>query len=343
MYVGDVNGQQCYISQFAPNASVCITGISGSGKTVRMQKIELDCVQNGATVIVFDLNQTHTESQIFAPIYEPYNLCVNRIEALKDGINLSFLTPMRGAQGEEESFVSLVNSAVNALTAGQNMGLQQVGVLRNAVMNAVKNRPHFQTDVEAIAYFLLQDDDARANAVYQRLWTVLNSGVLRPSEKAIQYGRINILDFSRLDALTKSTLVEIALSAIWRNTTVRGTEIKGTEFILALDEFQLLSWQKSAVMRDILREGRRFGIKVLMATQTLEIFPKDVVSMLNQMANRLVFRPPTSEICRLAKMIEPKKCEMWSEQLGSLHIGESIGLGDFAVGGQEVRHPIKLN
>ncbi len=343
MYVGDVNGQQCCISQFAPNASICMTGISGSGKTVRMQKIELDCVQNGATVIVFDLNQTHTESQIFAPIYEPYNLCVNRIEALKDGINLSFLTPMRGAQGEEESFVSLVNSAVNALTAGQNMGLQQVGVLRNAVMDAVKNRQHFQTDVEAISYFLLRADDVRANAVYQRLWTVLDSGVLRPSDKSILYGRINIMDFSMLDTLTKSTLVEIVLSAIWRNATVRRAETMGMEMILALDEFQLLSWKKSAVMRDILREGRRFGIKVVMATQTLEIFPKDVVSMLNQMANRLVFRPPTSEISRLGKMIDSKRCEMWSEQLSGLRIGESIGLGDFVVGGQEVRHPIKLN
>lgn len=343
MYVGDLNGQQCYISKFSPNASICLTGISGSGKTVRMQKIELACVQNGATVIVFDLNQTHTESQIFVPIYEAYNLYINRIEAIKDGINLSFLTAIQDAQGKQESFVSLVNSAVNALTAGQNMGLQQIGVLRNAVMNAVKNRAHFQTDVEAIAYFLLQDDDARANAVYQRLWTVLNSGVLRPSEKKIQYGKVNILDFSGLDALTKSTLVEITLSAIWRNTTMRGTDIKGTELILALDEFQLLSWQKNAVMRDILREGRRFGIKVLMATQTLEIFPKDVVSLLNQMANRLVFRPPTSEICRLAKMIDPKKLEMWADQLNNLRIGESIGLGDFNVGGREVRHPIKLN
>lgn len=342
MYVGDVNGQQCCISQFAPNASICMTGISGSGKTVRMQKIELDCVENGATVIAFDLNQTHTESQIFATICEKYNLYINRIEAIKDGINLSFLTAIQDAQGEQESFVSLVNSAVNALTAGQNMGLQQIGVLRNAVMNAVKNRPHFQTDVEAIAYFLLQDQDVRANAVYQRLWTVLNSGVLRPSEKSIQYGKINILDFSKMDMITKSTLVELTLSAIWRNATVRGAETIGTEMILAFDEFQLLSWQKSAVIRDILREGRRFGIKVLMATQTLEIFPKDVVSMLNQMANRLVFRPPTSEICRLAKMIDPKKYEMWSGQLACLQIGESIGLGDFTVGGQEVRHPIKL-
>ena len=96
-------------------------------------------------------------------------------------------------------------------------------------------------------------------------------------------------------------------------------------------------------MRDILREGRRFGIKVVMATQTLEIFPRDVVSMLKQMANRLVFRPPTSEICRLAKMIDSKKYEMWSNQLSSLNIGESIGLGIFVVGGQEVSHPIKLN
>lgn len=84
-------------------------------------------------------------------------------------------------------------------------------------------------------------------------------------------------------------------------------------------------------------------MKVLMATQTLDIFSKDVVAMLNQMANRLVFRPPTSEIYRLAKFIDSKTCEMWTEKLGGLHVGESIGLGDFVVEGQEIRHPIQLN
>lgn len=236
--------------------------------------------------------------------------------------------------------VSLVNAAVNGLWAGQNMGRQQIGVLRLAVLQAIQNRSCFQTDVEAIAYFLLQADDERANAVYQRLWTVLNCGVLRPSDRNIECGKINIIDFSQLDQMTKSVLTEIMLSALWRKI-VYSAERQGV--LLCLDEFQNLSWKPEAVVRNILREGRKFGISLVMATQMLSTFPKDVVALLNQAAIRLIFRPPLNEISQMAKAIEPAKSKNWMEELCNLHVGECIAMGNLRVGDQEVGHPIKLS
>lgn len=343
MFVGNFNNTPCFISQNAPNLSVCLTGISGSGKTVRMQKIELEYVKNGGTVLVVDTTQTHVENQIFPCLREEYDKFINRIDALEDGLYIPLLTPLTNIRGESESFVNLINMVVNALTAGQNLGVQQIGVLRSAIMEAIQNRSRFQTDVEAITYFLLRSEDKRASAVYQRLWTVLNSGVLRPSVRNVECGKINIIDLSSVDCLSKSTMTEILLSAIWRSVAYSGINNEVPGLLLCLDEFQNLSWKREAIARNILREGRKFGISVVMATQTLSVFSRDVVALLNQTATNLIFRPPLNEIFRIAKAIQPTKYEKWVSELNNLHVGECIAVGNLRVENHEISHPIRLS
>lgn len=342
MYIGNFKNNPCFVSKSAPNTSVCITGISGSGKTVRMQKIELEYVRRGGTVLVLDTNQTHTRMQIFSEIENEYEWFTNRIEALQDGVNLSLLTPI-AINGECESIVMLANAIVNVLTAGQTFGIQQIGVLRTAVLEAIQNRQKFQTDVEAIAYFLLSADNPRANDVYQRLWTVLNCGVLRPGSRNIVSGKINIIDISSLDQLSKNVISELFLSVVWRNIVHTNLRENMGGVLLCLDEFQNLSWKKEAVMRDILREGRKFGISLALATQSLSVFPRDVVALLNQTATRLIFQPAINEIKPLAKGIDFSQPKKWMEELGCLQVGECLAIGNLLVGNQMVNHPIRLN
>lgn len=339
MYVGDLGIQACYISDHAPNASICLTGISGSGKTVRMQKIELNCAKRGQTVLVIDTNRTHTVEQIFLPLRQEYEYYANRINAVCDGIDFRFLPPITGKCGNTENFVPLVNTAVNALTAGQKFGVKQIGILRAAVIQAMQNRDRFGTDVEAVAYFLLKSKSG--SEVYQKLWTILNCGVLRPSNKRIEYGKINILDLSELDLITKNTLVEIVLSEIWRKATFYNGQ-GGGNLILSLDEFQSLSWKPEAVMRSILREGRKFGIQVIMATQSLAVFPCDVAAILNQTATHLLFKPAASDLYKIAKAVLMNNVQKGIEELSNLRVGESLAVGEFTVGGCEIRHPLRL-
>lgn len=341
MFIGNFQERPCYISFHAPNQSVCITGISGSGKTVRMERIELEEAKKGGTVLVIDTNQTHAREQVFPDIREEYESYANRIDALEDGLNVPFLTPLTNAKGGVEPFFHLLNRVVGALTAGQNMGAQQMGVLRSAIVEAVQNRTRFRTDAEAIAFCLLKAEDDRANAVYQRLWTVLNCGVLRPSRRNIELGKINIVDFSALDDLSKCMLMEIILTSIWNSAVFAGANSE-IGWLLALDEFQNLSWKQDAVVRNILREGRKFGVGLLMATQTVGVFPKDVQMLLNQASTNLIFRPALGEIDRIAKTIDPFKPERWRSELSDLKIGECIALGDFRVRDHEIAHPIKL-
>lgn len=342
MYIGNFNGKSCWISRNSPNCSVCVTGISGMGKTTRLNYIELLNTKSGATVLVLDMNQTHTEGRIFPYIREEYLQYTNRIHALSDGLGLGLLQPMRTPSGVEEPSFHLVNSAVKALSSAQNMGVRQIGALRNAVINAIGHLDSFQTEAEALAISLLQQEDNAADAVYQKLWTLLNCGALKPACKGIQYGKMNILDLSGTDTITQSSLAEVILSNLWRNIRFSGLQTAGQELVIVLDEFQNLSLKADAVLRDMLREGRKFGINLILATQTLEAFPKDVLALLNQAATRLYFKPAPSEARRIAKEIDFESADKWTKTLLGLGIGESVAVGTFCIEGAEICRPLIL-
>ncbi len=72
MYIGNFDGKACWVSQNSPNRSVCVTGISGTGKTTRLNFMELLNAKAGATVLVLDTKQTHTAERIFPCIQEEY-------------------------------------------------------------------------------------------------------------------------------------------------------------------------------------------------------------------------------------------------------------------------------
>lgn len=340
MYIGNFNGKPCWISQSSPNRSVCVTGISGMGKTTRLNFMELLNAKAGATVLALDMNQTHTEGRIFPYIKEEYLQHANRLHALRDGLGLGLLHPMRAPNGEEEPLFHLVNSAVKALSSAQNMGARQIGALRNAVINAVRNFGSFRTEAEALTISLLQQEDGYAEAVYQKLWTILNCGALKPASKCIQNGKVNIVDLSGTDAITQGCLAEIFLSNLWRNVQFNGVSAMGEGLVVVLDEFQNLSLKDDAVLRDMLREGRKFGVSLILATQTLETFPKDVLALLNQAASRLYFKPTPSEARRIAKELDFENPNGWAKTLLGLEIGESVAAGSFCIEGMEICRPI---
>lgn len=342
MYLGKFQGRCCVSSKFSPNESVCITGLSGSGKTVRLQRIEIEAAREGNAVIVLDLNQTHLHNQIFSGNREEFLQFENRIDAVRDGLNISLLLPSQTINGETESFVNRVNSAVNAFSSSQNMGVRQLGVLRTAVIQAVNQRSFFQSDADAIKYALLCQGDAHADAVYEKLWTILNCGVLRPSEKALKNGAINIIDLCGVDMITRKSLAEIVLSALWQ--IVQHAVLNGVmqPVVLVLDECQIYNWRRTSVLCDILREGRKFKLKAVLATQTLDCFSSEIISLLDQTATKLYFRPPECDTKKIARKLGKNDSKRWEQELSALRVGESIAVGDFNVNGQEIRRPILL-
>lgn len=343
MYIGSFCDLPCQIDRDSPNSSAIITGLSGTGKTVRLQQMELTSQKEGTTVIVFDLNKTHSENQIFRSIRADYMSRAQHINVVDDGLGTGLLTAMRTENGEEERFVNLVNSAVQALSSLQRMGPRQIGVLRDAVIYAIGHRSQFDSDAAALkCAFKVKDDDKTAEVVYQRLWTVLNCGALKKPVKTISDGKINIVDFSDVDSLARSSLAEISLSNLWRRICFGGADSVHQNLILAVDEFQNLSLTKNSVLLTMLREGRKFGLRLMLATQTADSFSQETLSVLNQTATHLYFRPARNEARKIAKMIAPERAQELEKRLAKLKVGEAIAVGDLNVDSRKIKRPILL-
>ena len=59
MYIGTIDGRRSDVSNNASNRMVFATGRPGSGKSARMQTIELECAREGRTVVALDTSFSH--------------------------------------------------------------------------------------------------------------------------------------------------------------------------------------------------------------------------------------------------------------------------------------------
>jgi len=338
IYVGKLQTQICRISPNAQNESILITGISGSGKTCRMLEMECDSARSGDTVIVLDTSDTHTPNQIFSPIESEFNRLANRISALRDGFNIPFCRPIQTAkmQAKASSKFFIINSATNAIALPMKLGIKQTSVLRKSIHFTIEHLHLFNDELQAIG-FALQQEGPKGEEVYDRLWNLFNCGVLRNSTKMIQAGRINILEFDGLDVVTKNQLAEIILTHLLR-VARNGKET----YVVFLDECQNFCLKPDSAIFKLLREGRKFHINLVLSTQSLSVFNKEAVSMLNQASTKLYFRPALDNVCRTAKQLSPEDRKIWEGRLLKLRTGECIAHGFLCVGRTELHRPILL-
>lgn len=286
--------------------------------------IELECAKENATVIVPDMGFTHCLQYLFPPLVAEYERYVNRIEA-SDGINLNLFRDG--------------NSEISIVTLGDyyGMGLRQMAVLREAV-SAINNFPPGGDDL-AILNFVLQK--CGGQVLQEKMQALLNCGIVRQDKSRIQQGKINIIDLSLLDSDVQGPLSELILAHCWRYLQKKKGDMGNV--VISLDEIQNLTFnRKNSPLRRMLREGRKFRMSFLLATQTLSTFSPDTVSVLHQAATQLYFRPPANEIEKIAHAIEADKEVVWRRKLARLKVGQCIAKGELSVNGVIIEHPLIL-
>lgn len=341
VYIGKVGDFVCQSSRYSANQSVCITGMSGCGKTCKLQQIELELVKErpAITVIVLDLNHTHTDDQIFKDIVEDYREKVNRIRIVDDGIRIDFCGNGMVSGESKSSWICRVNSVVAALCFGQRFGSKQVAALREAVVYAFEHEDDYAEHLKAIEAGLIQQKSSSALQVRAKLWTIFESGIIRKEPgKRIKEGKINIFDFSELDEITKSIMIELFLYDFWSKIQRHKPNFNRTA--LVLDEFQNLNLR---ILLGMLREGRKYGLSLLLATQTLATFSKDERAVIGQAAIRLYFQPENSRLRTVAKDIFAEDADVYVKKLQELRVGQCIAVGDLEINGKGIHRPIVVD
>lgn len=328
------NGLDVDIAGTSPNQHISIFGMSGSGKSTRINEILRSSFEIGNTIIVFDIGGMDFYPPNAFIDMDP--ACINRISALHDGIDLHFLddAPLDGRAG----LVNFVSYITDTIFGTFRLGAQQRSALIRAIGYAIQNIPVYTSEMDAIMEGLKIQGSSVADSVSSKLWHILKCDMLRNDGKSIEKGKINIISFQGINPSTQKDLAEIVLASIWRTLRSDKTRIGNTSIIL--DEFQNLSLKQDSTLLEMLRESRKYGVSLILSTQTITPFKKEVIASITQTAVQLYFRPTVSDIDKIASIIDPHNAKKWVGTLRDLKIGESVTLGNISIKGREFKDPL---
>ncbi len=123
-------------------------------------------------------------------------------------------------------------------------------------------------------------------------------------------------------------ITEFSLIDLYWYYRARGS--KDNPKVIVLDEIQNLDHRLDSPLGQFLTEGRKFGISLILATQTLSNLDKDERDRLFQASHKLFFKPADTEIRTFAQILSDVtglKNEVWISRLSSLKRGECYSLG----------------
>jgi len=157
---------------------------------------------------------------------------------------------------------------------------------------------------------------------------------------------IHILQLTNLSKDIQRLIAEFALWDFFAYATRNGGKNKPLPIVL--DEMQNLDHRSDRALDKLLREGRKFGVGMVLATQTISNFNKEQRSRLFQAGHKLFFKPAETERREFAQILVDvaggRSRDEWIAELSKLGKGEcwSIGPRRVATGGVIRRDPVKL-
>lgn len=326
MKVGMLGNKEVLISEKALNKHILVTGLSGSGKSVRIREMISDAVDRGETVLVFDINGTD---------YKECSEKTKYTSAITDGITLNFLNP--GDQEGEEYIQIHAMHIVGMFANAYRLGDMQCAALREIIIKAIKDRDIYDSETKALCEFF-ENESVKNKNLYEKMWRFLNTSILKKGSFLITEEYLNVLSFECIEPTLQKIVIELILAVMWRQVQIEGKREKALTIVI--DEFQNLSLHNNSVLLQMLREGRKYGINLILSTQSIADCSKEMTIAVGQAATQLYFRQEPTAISATLKKIDAKMSRYWREALMKMKVGESIAYGEFCINGKKIDGPI---
>ena len=341
--IGRYKGKLVSINtQELENQHIAVIGMSGSGKSVECQRIISSIVQQGGTVIAFDIHHTLSNDQIFwkyKPIFDEH---IFEIEAHRKGIPCPLFTPVTYPDGTEEEAVDLIGSLTDVLAGALHIGSTQKTELRKALWYVYEAGEYETEGFAAVDKALKNVGNKAAAEVREKLYFLTMHNIFRPGGELFHPGKINIFRLSRFSLQMQVAVTELILAYLWR--FANSEQLKGSELYLFIDEFQNLPSGKDSALAQMLSEGRKLGVNLILASQMiLQGTTSAVQQRIAQCGLMLYFRPAANRVGLTAKMLDGASDSDWVRLLRTLQIGEFIASGSFMVDGVPKKGNLKVS
>lgn len=322
------------------NRHLIIFGSSGNGKTYAIQCLLAELARKQLNTMVLDYSQSFTPSEILPPVKSYFPESEQHIVVAKPlPINPLTRQTLTQLHTEERSYI-VAGRVASIFKKIFNLGTQQVNILQDAVIECLEKYP--QTTFQHVEQ-MLEDfrDDGRHNKnsletlqshIRSFLWT---KPFTEPRDDAgweklyKMFPACNhVFQLASIPDVFAAGIIEFVLWDLFFHAQRCGNPAHPS--IVVLDEIQNLSLQSGSPVDKILREGRKFGMGLIAATQSFSGV-KQSLSTLNQAACKLYFRPADNEMADCGKQLHDLDSSFsaseWKEQLARLKRGECYFIG----------------
>jgi len=324
------------------NRHMLIFGSSGMGKTYTIQCLLFELGRSGQNSLIVDYTNGFFDNQLEADFRSQLQPVQHVVRKQPLAIN-----PFR-QQGEQiadellpESASSTAQRVSGVFSQVYSLGDQQKSALYQAVKSGLEQSGTAGM-VLADLIPLLEELIEQKGTVGQSAASVVSK--LRPFIDQDPFGEEDPESWERLftDPTHRCHIVQLA--GFMKDPARLVTEFslidlywfyrsRGTQHcprVIVLDEVQNLDHREESPLAQLLREGRKFGFALILATQIMSNLDKDEKDRLFNAAHKLFFRPADTEMrtyAEISAVSTGEKPDVWLKRLASLKKGECYSLG----------------
>lgn len=342
-----------------PNRHIIVFGASGTGKTYTIQALMLELAKSFHNSLIVDYTNGFTTNQLDKVIKEVLNPKQHLVRMFPLPIN-----PFRKQYDLiddielEEEPQNTAERVTGVFSEVYNLGDQQKSTLYSVIQEGIiKQGNAFNLkDLLVLLENMQTNGGPGTNAAASVLSKIRPFVDMKPFGKedvdsweklfSDKDSRCHILQLAGFSRDIAKLITEFSLIDLYRYCRAVGN--KDNPIVVILDEIQNLDHRLESPLGQFLTEGRKFGISLVLATQTLSNLEKEERDRLFQASHKLFFKPAETEIRSFAQIIADStrtRLDEWIEKLSALRKGECYSLGyalNEATGVLEVNKPFKI-
>jgi len=323
------------------NRHMLIFGKSGMGKTYAIQCLLNEMGRSRQNSLIIDYTNgflpNHLET-VTNDVLKPVQHVIN-----KSPLPINPFIPQFSDNGGiliTENANSVAKRITSIFDAVYQIGDQQFSVLHEVIMKGIEQHGlHMNLDK---MLNLIEEcmQDKRLKNPAQTLFSKIRPFILdKPfceddtgfNWKSLFFdvkNHCHIFQLAGLDMHSCRLVTEFVLWDLYGYLQAQGT--KSEPKVLVLDEVQNLDLREGSPLSKYLREGRKFGLSLIMATQIMSSMKKDERDKMFNSAQRLFFRPADTELksfAEIAAIATRQRPDTWIQNLASLGKGECYSIG----------------
>lgn len=325
-----------YSNEKLSNRHLIIFGRSGQGKTYCIQGILMELAKDNHNSLIIDYTNGFLPNQLESE-FDKFIQPTSHYLAQKP-LGISPFRKQKQDYGgvvlEEQNHIvaNRIASVFNQVYS--SIGEQQFATLANTIENGLNQYgsdydfPHLYQD--------LIDSEKRGEVLANKLSPMMKSNLFDSSKDqgwenifSNEQSRTTIIQLASLSRDIMQLATEFSLWDLYAYACSYGNKNKPLPIVL--DEVQNLDHKLDSPLGKMLTEGRKYGISLILATQTLSVLKNEEQDRLFQAAHKLFFAPAETESMSYAKLLEQAipgtDRKVWLKELANLQKGECISVG----------------